>query len=148
LYSVISVIDNSLPDNTKKKEIAPFVDGQSVISPFLGGLHLHICTYTPRTCPFILILIYIQTNVGYPLILISNFALLYIHILTFTHSYTYSSFVHTHVPPHVDRLKETCAINKSLSALGDVFTAISKKQVTTSCPQQLVVTTLHEFIKI
>ncbi len=27
-----------------------------------------------------------------------------------------------------DRLKETCSINKSLSALGDVFTAISKKQ--------------------
>ena len=37
LYSVISVIDNSLPGNTKKYGITPFVDGQSAISPSLGG---------------------------------------------------------------------------------------------------------------
>jgi len=36
-YSAISVIDNSLPGNTKKYGIALFVDGQSAISPFLGG---------------------------------------------------------------------------------------------------------------
>ena len=35
MYSVISVIVDSLPGNTKNRD--PFVDGQSVISPFLGG---------------------------------------------------------------------------------------------------------------
>ena len=37
LYSVISVIDKRLPGNTKKSTIAPFVDGHSAITPFLGG---------------------------------------------------------------------------------------------------------------
>jgi len=36
LYSVISVIDKRLPGNTKKW----FVDGQSAISPFLGGIRV------------------------------------------------------------------------------------------------------------
>jgi len=47
VYSVISVMDNSLPGNTKKLGIAPFVDGQSAISPFLSGSFLvfvlHLC---------------------------------------------------------------------------------------------------------
>ena len=38
LYSVISVIDKRLRGNTKKWTIAPFVDGHSAISPFLGGV--------------------------------------------------------------------------------------------------------------
>jgi len=38
LYTVISVIDNSLPGNIKKEGI---VDGQSAISPSLGGVHHH-----------------------------------------------------------------------------------------------------------
>ena len=42
LYPVISVMDNSLPSNTKKKAIAPFVDGQNAISPFLGGLSIQL----------------------------------------------------------------------------------------------------------
>jgi len=37
-YSVISVIDNSLPGNTKKEGIAPFVDDQRAISRILGGI--------------------------------------------------------------------------------------------------------------
>jgi len=37
VYSIISVIDKRLPGNTKKGTIAPFVDGQSAISPILGG---------------------------------------------------------------------------------------------------------------
>jgi len=41
LYPVISVIKNSLSDITKEQGIAPFVDGQSTISPFLGGLRLY-----------------------------------------------------------------------------------------------------------
>ena len=42
LYSVISVIDKRLPGNTKKWEIAPFVDDQSAISRILGGYQIHI----------------------------------------------------------------------------------------------------------
>ena len=48
VYTVISVIDNSLPGNTKKYGIAPFVDGKSAISPFVGGtlvffsIHTHV----------------------------------------------------------------------------------------------------------
>ena len=38
LYSVISVTDKRLRGNIKKWTIAPFVDGHSAISPFLGGV--------------------------------------------------------------------------------------------------------------
>jgi len=41
LYSAISVIDKRLPGNTKKFDTRQFVDGQSAISPFLGGYHVH-----------------------------------------------------------------------------------------------------------
>ena len=42
LYSVISEIDKRLPGNTRKWTNAPFVDGQSAISPSLGGETLEL----------------------------------------------------------------------------------------------------------
>jgi len=51
LYSVISVQIESLPANTKMSGIDPFVDGQSVKSPFLGGqvaeLYILVCEKRP-----------------------------------------------------------------------------------------------------
>jgi len=87
LYQVISVIDNSIPGNTKKQGIAPFVDGQSAISPFLGGMNIIY------DISWIYVLwVYMYVSWIHSWIHLHIFMNIFIDIFTYIHEYMYHEY--------------------------------------------------------